>query len=118
MKLLVIGATGGTGKEIVTQGIGARISRRRISAPARAATSAAGPLRVLVATHNLNFEGAPWFIFELARYFAAQPGVTVHIVSPEEGPMRRTFTEAGMTVEVADLGMTIGGKKLFSGSSA
>ncbi len=74
--------------------------------PLRAAPSdpgAATPLRVLVATHNLNFEGAPWFIFELARYLAAQPGVTVRIVSPQEGPMRRVFTDAGMPVEVLDL---------------
>lgn len=62
-----------------------------------------GPLRVLVATHNLNFEGAPWFIFELARYLAAQPGITVQVISPQEGPMRRTFEAAGMAVTVVDL---------------
>ena len=63
----------------------------------------ARPLRILVATHNLNFEGAPWFIFELARYLAAQPGSTVRVVSPQDGPMRRVFTEAGMPVAVVDL---------------
>ena len=69
------------------------------------AASAASPrpLRILVATHNLNFEGAPWFIFELARHLAAQPGVSVRVVSPQEGPMRRVFAEAGMPVEVLDL---------------
>jgi glycosyltransferase involved in cell wall biosynthesis len=61
------------------------------------------PLRVLVATHNLNLEGAPWFIFELARHLAAQPGVNVRVVSPQDGPMRRVFTDAGMSVEVLDL---------------
>jgi glycosyltransferase involved in cell wall biosynthesis len=61
------------------------------------------PLRILVVTHNLNFEGAPWFIFELARFLAAQPGVTVRVVSPHEGPMRRAFAEAGLPVEVLDL---------------
>jgi glycosyltransferase involved in cell wall biosynthesis len=74
--------------------------------PLRTAPSdpgAATPFRVLVATHNLNFEGAPWFIFELARYLAAQPGVTVSIVSPQEGPMRRIFTAAGLPVAVLDL---------------
>ena len=67
------------------------------------ATATTGPLRLLVATHNLNFEGAPWFIFELARHLAHQPGVTVRVVSPQDGPMRRVFTEAGMAVEVLDL---------------
>ena len=77
--------------------------QRRPLRPAPASPGTATPLRVLVATHNLNFEGAPWFIFELARYLAAQPGVTVRIVSLQEGPMRRVFTDAGMPVEVADL---------------
>lgn len=61
------------------------------------------PLRVLVATHNLNFEGAPWFIFELARYLGRHPGVSVRVISPQEGPMRRVFADAGMPVEVVDL---------------
>lgn len=62
------------------------------------------PLRVLVATHNLNFEGAPWFIFELARHLARQPGITVRVVSPQDGPMRATFASAGMPVTLVDLG--------------
>ncbi len=61
------------------------------------------PLRVLVATHNLNFEGAPWFIFELARHLGRQPGVSIRVISPQEGPMRRIFADAGMPVEVVDL---------------
>lgn len=60
-------------------------------------------LRVLVVTHNLNFEGAPWFIFELARHLAAQPGISVSVLSPQEGPLRRVFTDAGLPVEVVDL---------------
>ncbi len=61
------------------------------------------PLRLLVVTHNLNFEGAPWFIFELARHLAQQPGNSVRVVSPQEGPMRRVFEAAGMPVAVVDL---------------
>lgn len=63
----------------------------------------AAPLRVMVVTHNLNFEGAPWFIFELARHLAAQPGLTVRIVSPQDGPLREVFAKAGMVVDVVDL---------------
>lgn len=61
------------------------------------------PLRVLVATHNLNFEGAPWFIFELARHIHQQAGVTVSILSPQDGPMRTHFESAGMPVTLVDV---------------
>jgi len=60
-------------------------------------------LNIIVATHNLNFEGAPWFIFELAQHLAARPQVTVRIVSPSEGPMRAVFEKAGMPVQLVDL---------------
>jgi glycosyltransferase involved in cell wall biosynthesis len=75
----------------------------RLATDAGAATDPAVPLRVLVVTHNLNFEGAPWFIFELARHLAAQPGATVRVIAPQDGPMRRVFTEAGMDVDVIAL---------------
>lgn len=61
------------------------------------------PLRVLVATHNLNFEGAPRLVFELARFFATTTGASIQVVSPSEGPMRRLFEEAGMTVAIVPL---------------
>ena len=72
--------------------------------PAPTAEGAAPrPLRIVVATHNLNFEGAPWFIFELARHLAAQPGASVRVLAPQDGPMRRVFDEAGMPVTVLEL---------------
>jgi hypothetical protein len=61
------------------------------------------PLRVVVVTHNLNFEGAPRLAFELARFLHQQPGRCVRVLSPQEGPMRRLFEEAGMPVEVVDV---------------
>jgi len=61
------------------------------------------PLRLLVVTHNLNFEGAPRLVFELARHLGRQPGSSVRVLSPQEGPMRRVFEEAGMPVEVVDV---------------
>ncbi len=83
-----------------------RRKEQRVS-PARAkhvgAAALTQRLRVLVATHNLNFEGAPWFAFELARQLAAQPGARVSVVSPQEGPMRAVFEKAGMPVQVLDL---------------
>jgi len=75
--------------------------------PARQERGAPGgphrPLRLLVVTHNLNFEGAPRLIFELARYLGQQPGTSVRVLSPQEGPLRRLFEDAGMPVEVVDL---------------
>jgi glycosyltransferase involved in cell wall biosynthesis len=61
------------------------------------------PLSILVATHNLNFEGAPCFIFEYARHMQAQRNVSVSVISSQEGPMRRVFNDAGITVEVINL---------------
>ena len=62
----------------------------------------ARPFRVLVITHNLNFEGAPIFIFEYARYLSEQPGVQVTIASPQDGPLRAKFAEAGLPVTILD----------------
>lgn len=60
-------------------------------------------LRVAVVTHNLNLEGAPLFIFEYARHLAAQPGWSVQVFSPADGPLRRRFEEAGLPVELIDV---------------
>lgn len=62
----------------------------------------ARPFRALVLTQNLNFEGAPIFIFELARFLAAQPGVQLTVASAQDGPLRRRFEAAGLKVEVWD----------------
>lgn len=80
-----------------------RSDSARLAAPLPAPRDPARPLRVLVVTHNLNFEGAPWFIFELARHLATQPNTTVRVVSPQEGPMRAVFEKAGLSVTVVDL---------------
>ncbi|MSU45614.1 MAG: glycosyltransferase [Lacunisphaera sp.] len=58
--------------------------------------------QALVLTHNLNFEGAPIFIFELARFLAEQPGMKVTIASPQDGPLRQRFEELGLAVEIWD----------------
>ncbi|HKB57525.1 MAG TPA: glycosyltransferase family 4 protein [Lacunisphaera sp.] len=81
----------------------ARAGRTRLAAEAAPGKDSSRPLRVLVVTHNLNFEGAPWFIFELARHLARQPGISVRVVSPRDGPMREIFLKAGMAVDVIDV---------------
>ena len=62
----------------------------------------ARPFRAVVLTHNLNFEGAPIFIFELARYLAEQPGVKITIASPSDGPLRKRCEDLGLPVEIWD----------------
>jgi len=69
------------------------------------------PLRIVVVTHNLKLEGAPWFALELARFLASQPGWTVRAVSAEDGPLRPRFEEAGMPVQIVDAG------RIFAASS-
>lgn len=64
--------------------------------------ASAGPARVTLVTHNLNFEGAPLFLVEYARHLAALPGWSVRIVSPADGPLRALFEEAGIPVDVVD----------------
>lgn len=79
---------------------------RRIRTPRRqrkpVRQSEGKPLSVVILTHNLNFEGAPWFIFEYARHLAAQPGWKVRVLSPVDGPLRSKFVSAGMGVELVD----------------
>lgn len=60
-------------------------------------------LRILAVTHNLNFEGAPRLLLELSLYLTRQPGISVHVLSPREGPLRALFEAAGIKVEVRDL---------------
>jgi GT2 family glycosyltransferase len=60
----------------------------------------ARPFRAIVLTHNLNYEGAPIFIYELARFLAEQPGVTVTVASPQDGPLRRRIEALGLKVEI------------------
>jgi glycosyltransferase involved in cell wall biosynthesis len=67
----------------------------------------ARPLRILVVTHNLNFEGAPRLVFELASFIHRQSGTSVRVISPVEGPLRQLYESAGMNVKVHDLAPTI-----------
>lgn len=61
------------------------------------------PFSVLVVTHNLNFEGAPIIAWDLATFFARQPGMNVRVASPQDGPLRARFTEAGLPPEIWDI---------------
>lgn len=77
-------------------------SRRLPRAAAAVAPAPDRPLVVTLVTHNLNFEGAPLFLLELARYLAGLPGWHVRLVSAAEGPLRERFDKAGIPVALAD----------------
>ncbi|MBI3887204.1 MAG: glycosyltransferase family 4 protein [Opitutae bacterium] len=65
-------------------------------------------LRILVVTHNLNFEGAPRLVLELATFLSRQPGIEVRVISPHDGSLRALFEAAGIPVTVLDLAPTFG----------
>lgn len=80
--------------------------------PARAGLSPASPpavpsgnrpLRILVVTHNLNFEGAPRLVLELTVFLTRHPGISARLISPVDGPLRPLFESAGINVTVLDL---------------
>ncbi len=95
-----------------------RAGRARLAPPPPTSLEASRPLRVMVVTHNLNFEGAPWFIFELAQFLAKQPNTTVEVVSPQAGPMYDVFVQAGMPVKVVDVGPALRAKSAADFDSA
>ncbi|HVU16331.1 MAG TPA: glycosyltransferase family 4 protein [Candidatus Didemnitutus sp.] len=60
------------------------------------------PRTVLLATHNLNLEGAPLFLFDYARFLSEQ-GVRLRVVSPTDGPLRDRFAGLGAEISLVDL---------------
>ena len=69
--------------------------------PRKDAGSRAEP-RVLIVTHNLNREGAPLFLLELARYIAGGSRMRLTVISPFEGELRNEFEALGATVQLVD----------------
>jgi len=57
----------------------------------------------LLATHNLNLEGAPLFLLDLARGLAAA-GIALTVVSPSDGVLRERFAALGARIVIADAG--------------
>ena len=72
-------------------------------APGRSpAGKAAQPLRhIILASHNLNLEGAPLFLLDLARHYAAQ-GIGLTVVSASDGVLRERFAALGASIVIVD----------------
>jgi GT2 family glycosyltransferase/glycosyltransferase involved in cell wall biosynthesis len=58
------------------------------------------PLRAALFTHNLNWEGAPKQLLEIAAFLHQHGAITPLIVSPTDGPLRRAYEEQGIEVQV------------------
>ncbi len=77
-------------------------ARPRVPPAALVASRAIRPLtHVILATHNLNLEGAPLFLLDLARHLASG-GAALTVVSSAEGPLRERFAAGGAQVVVID----------------
>jgi len=57
--------------------------------------------KILIVTHNLNLEGAPLFLFNLAKGLR-KIGYKIHILSPTDGPVKEYFTAIGMKTIISD----------------
>ena len=69
------------------------------------------PIRALLCSHNLNLEGAPLIVFELARGLRERGHVLAEVYSHVGGPLEDRYRRAGIPVHVtpypphdADLG--------------
>ncbi|HWA26788.1 MAG TPA: glycosyltransferase family 4 protein [Lacunisphaera sp.] len=87
-----------------------RAAATRVPVPARTPPPARVPAvpdrplrRAILATHNLNLEGAPLFLLDLARHFAAN-GVALTVVSPSDGALRDRFAACGANIVIVDTG--------------
>lgn len=59
-------------------------------------------LHLLAVTHNLNFEGAPLFLFEYVVFLIKELGFKIDVVSAEEGPLRKAYEELGVNIILVD----------------
>lgn len=74
------------------------------STPTRPAVPADAPKprRLLLISHNLNYEGAPLCLLEVARHLARHDGVRLLLLTPQDGPLRAAFEEFGTEIRVVE----------------
>jgi glycosyltransferase involved in cell wall biosynthesis len=65
----------------------------------------AGKLRLLLLTHNLNLEGAPWFLLEYATWMVREAGFTIEILAGQDGPLHEAFAALGAGITIVDAGL-------------
>jgi D-inositol-3-phosphate glycosyltransferase len=79
--------------------VGTLAARADATARSRGAP-AATPLRLLVATHQLDLGGAQLLLQEMLRHFLAAPDVECLVVAREDGPLRAELETWGARVHI------------------
>ncbi|MBA4135759.1 MAG: hypothetical protein C0518_00420 [Opitutus sp.] len=69
--------------------------------PAAAIARAPTLQRATFVSHNLNLEGAPLFLLDLARAYASK-GIALAVVSAADGVLRARFADLGAEVKIVD----------------
>ncbi|MFM1852117.1 MAG: putative teichuronic acid biosynthesis glycosyltransferase TuaC [Verrucomicrobiota bacterium] len=62
----------------------------------------AGRLRLLLISHNLNYEGAPLFLLEYAAYMAGRAGFQLEVLAAQDGPLRQRYEQLGAHITLID----------------
>ncbi len=70
--------------------------------PPRRVTRVPPRPHLLLVTHNLNQEGAPFFLLDLARHAQRHLRARLTVVSPADGPLRGEFERLGVTVRLVN----------------
>lgn len=76
-------------------------STPRAASPLTLPDATATPAQVLLVTHNLNYEGAPLFLLELARHLHSR-GSQIAVLSAADGPLRTEFAQLGAKIALVD----------------
>ncbi len=67
--------------------------------------AAAGPLRLVLVTHNLNREGAPLLLVEYAAHLRST-GAEITVLAGQDGPLRELFEQRGAAVRIVAVALT------------
>ncbi len=69
-------------------------------APRRLIRDTGLKLRAAMFTHNLNWEGAPRQMLEIAKFLQKNTHITPLIFSPHDGPLRESYEQSGIEVKI------------------
>ncbi len=79
-----------------------RATPLRPTAAAGLSAEAHAAAGITLVTHNLNYEGAPLFLLELARHLA-EKGNRLRVITASNGPLREAYAALGATILQVDI---------------
>jgi len=86
----------------IRRGLPAPERRKNILAPLPLTPGRFVASHLLLVSHNLNREGAPMFLLELARHCLEHTATRLTVVSPFDGSLRSDFEQLGAEVRIVD----------------